>query len=179
MWACRVRVSGGPPWTIRKKFYRIFCSGSWRGHVDFLRMVNALYRSKNEVFATGTGQYLLRGNMYYVYVLLSQKDDNFYIGFSENIQQRLDEHNAGKNRSTRLRRPFKLIYCEGHTSKFDALRREGYFKTNKGKTTLKRILKDALSNNKSKSTHSSQKSNWDNLFPKNYDFRHFSPLFLS
>jgi len=96
--------------------------------------------------------------MYYVYVLLSNKDNNFYIGFTENIKQRLDEHNAGKNRSTRLRRPFKLIYCEEHTSKFDALRREGYFKTNKGKTTLKRILKDALSDNKSKFPPSDQKS---------------------
>ena len=93
---------------------------------------------------------LVQGNnvlrdMYYVYVLLSQKDKNLYIGFTENIQQRLDEHNAGKNVSTRLRRPFKLIYYEGHTSKSDALRREKYFKSSKGKTTLKQILKDALS----------------------------------
>ena len=96
--------------------------------------------------------------MYYVYVLLSNKDNNFYIGFTENVGQRLDEHNAGKNRSTRLRRPFKLIYCEGHTSKFDALRREGYFKTNKGKTTLKQILKDALSNNESKLLYPARKN---------------------
>lgn len=96
--------------------------------------------------------------MYYVYVLLSEKDKNFYIGFTENIDQRLDEHNSGKNVSTKLRRPLSLIYCEGHTSKFDALRREGYFKTNKGKTTLKRILKDALSKNESKLPHSDQKS---------------------
>lgn len=93
---------------------------------------------------TGTGQ-IVGNAMYYVYVLLSEKDNNFYIGFSENVEQRLDEHNAGKNASTRSRRPFKLIYCEGHTSKSDALRREGYFKTSKGKTTLRQILKDALS----------------------------------
>ena len=91
--------------------------------------------------------------MYYVYVLLSQKDKNLYIGFTENIQQRLDEHNAGKNVSTRLRRPFKLIYYEGHTSKSDALRREKYFKSSKGKTTLKQILKDALSEIVPKQSH--------------------------
>ncbi|MFA5144288.1 MAG: GIY-YIG nuclease family protein [Candidatus Omnitrophota bacterium] len=83
--------------------------------------------------------------MYYVYVLLSEKDKNFYIGFTENIEQRLDEHNAGNNVSTRSRRPFSLIYYEGHASKSDTLRREGYFKTSKGKTTLRQILKDALS----------------------------------
>ena len=96
--------------------------------------------------------------MYYVYVLLSKKDDNFYIGFTENIQQRLDEHSAGKNISTKLRHPFELIYYEAHTSKYDALRRERYFKTTKGKATLKQILNDALSNNKSKLSHSDQKS---------------------
>ena len=85
--------------------------------------------------------------MYYVYVLLSEKDNNFYIGFSENVEQRLDEHNAGKNVSTKFRRPFKLIYCEGHTSKSDTLRREKYFKSSKGKTTLKQILKNALVDN--------------------------------
>ena len=96
--------------------------------------------------------------MYYVYVLLSKKDDNFYIGFTEDIQQRLDEHNEGKNVSTKLRRPLSLIYSEGHTSKFDALRRERYFKTTKGKATLKQILKDALSKNGSKLSPSEQKS---------------------
>ena len=87
------------------------------------------------------------GYMYFVYVLLSEKDKNFYIGFSENIDQRLDDHNAGKNISTRERRPFRLVYYEGHTSKADALRREKYFKSSKGKTTLKQILKDALADN--------------------------------
>ena len=87
------------------------------------------------------------GYMYYVYVLLSEKDSNFYIGFSENVEQRLVEHNAGKNISTRERRPFMLIYYEGHTSKADALRREKYFKSSKGKTTLKQILKNALADN--------------------------------
>ena len=110
-------------------------------------MVHALYRRLLlDGRPTGTGQ-LIRSNMYFVYVLLSEKDKNFYIGFSEDVEQRLDEHNAGKNISTRNRRPFKLVYCEGHTSKSDALRREKYFKSSKGKTTLKQILKDALASN--------------------------------
>ena len=96
--------------------------------------------------------------MYFVYVLLSQKDSNFYIGFAENIKQRLNEHNAGKNTSTKLRRPFDLIYYEAHTSKTDALRRERYFKTAKGKTTLRQILRDALSGVKLKRSYSIRKS---------------------
>ncbi|MDD5746564.1 MAG: GIY-YIG nuclease family protein [Candidatus Omnitrophica bacterium] len=83
--------------------------------------------------------------MYYVYVLISLRDYKFYIGFSEDVQARLAEHNSGKNISTQTRRPLKLVYFEAHLSKQDALKRERYFKTAKGKTTLKQILSDSLS----------------------------------
>jgi putative endonuclease len=82
--------------------------------------------------------------MYYVYILLSLKDNKFYAGFSEDIKKRLADHNAGRNTSTKLRRPFELIYYEAHLSKEDALRRESYFKTTKGKSTLRQMLRMAL-----------------------------------
>jgi putative endonuclease len=43
----------------------------------------------------------------------------------------------GKNFSTKNRRPLELIFYEAFPNKFDALKRERYFKTTKGKTTLK------------------------------------------
>jgi putative endonuclease len=82
--------------------------------------------------------------MYYVYVLLSLRDKRFYIGFSEDVKRRLEEHNAGRNTSTKPRRPLELIYYEAHYSKEDALRRERYFKTNKGKSTLKQMLRTTM-----------------------------------
>lgn len=82
--------------------------------------------------------------MYYVYVLLSLKDNKFYIGFSEDIKKRLADHNAVRNTSTKPRRLFKLIYYEAHLNKYDALRREAYFKTTKGKSTLKQMLRTTL-----------------------------------
>jgi len=82
--------------------------------------------------------------MYYVYVLLSLKDDKFYIGFTADLKRRLKEHNSGKNISTKSRRPLKLIYYEAHLSKLDAERRERYFKTTKGKASLKQMLRNFL-----------------------------------
>ncbi len=82
--------------------------------------------------------------MYYVYVLLSLKDKKFYIGFSEDVNKRLADHNAGRNTSTKSRRPFELIYYETHLSKENAFRREAYFKTTKGKSTLKQMLRTTL-----------------------------------
>lgn len=86
----------------------------------------------------------MKGKFYFVYVLRSLKDGLFYIGFSENLKQRLVDHNAGKNVSTKSRRPLELIFFEGFPSKVDALRRESYFKTTKGKVTLRQMLKTSL-----------------------------------
>jgi len=82
--------------------------------------------------------------MFFVYILLSQKDNQFYIGYTQNIERRFQEHNSGNNESTKFRRPFKLLYYECHSHQADALRRERYFKTTKGKSTLRQMLRWAL-----------------------------------
>lgn len=83
--------------------------------------------------------------MFYVYALQSIKDSRFYIGFtSQHPDKRLEGHNKGNTNSTKKCRPFKLLYYEAHTNKKDAGRREKYFKTSKGKSTLKQLLRTAL-----------------------------------
>ena len=83
--------------------------------------------------------------MYYVYVLHSLKDRNLYIGSTGNIERRKQDHDYGEVASTATRRPLKMIYYEAHLSKKDALRREKYFKTTKGKSTIKQMLRETLS----------------------------------
>lgn len=81
---------------------------------------------------------------YCVYVLISLKDRNLYVGYTTDLQKRLTAHFDGKVDSTAARRPFRLIYCEYHHSMSDAKRREQYLKTSAGKTALKLILRDVL-----------------------------------
>jgi len=88
--------------------------------------------------------------MYYVYVLRSMQDEKLYIGYSSDLKRRLKEHQTGGSKSTKGRLPFKLIYYEAHTSETDARRRERYFKTDKGKSSLKQILRNVLRDNRSK-----------------------------
>ncbi|MDD2703233.1 MAG: GIY-YIG nuclease family protein [Candidatus Omnitrophica bacterium] len=82
--------------------------------------------------------------MYFVYVLYSGEDRKFYIGYTENLNRRLSEHKSGNVYSTsRIKNPI-LVYYEAYISCEDARRREQYFKTSKGKRTLKLMLRDTL-----------------------------------
>ena len=84
------------------------------------------------------------GRYRYVYVLESQKDGKFYVGYTKDLQKRLEEHNNGRVPSTKERRPMTLIYWEGCMSQKDATRREKYLKTTWGKRYIKGRLKDYL-----------------------------------
>ena len=82
--------------------------------------------------------------MYYVYIFQSQKDKKLYIGFTSNLKKRIRKHQAGEVTSTKTRRPLRLIFYEAFLVKQDALRRERYFKTQKGKASLKQIIRNSL-----------------------------------
>ena len=81
---------------------------------------------------------------YYTYVLKSEKDKNFYVGYTNNIKRRLNEHNNGKVKSTINRRPLILVYWEGCLTQKDALKREKYLKTAWGKRYIKNRLLNYL-----------------------------------
>ena len=83
--------------------------------------------------------------MHYAYVLFSLTDHKLYIGFTSDLKRRIAEHNRGGTISTKCRRPLKLIYYESHISENDARRRESYFKTEKGKSSLRQMLRTTLS----------------------------------
>jgi len=82
---------------------------------------------------------------FYVYVLKSDRDGKFYTGYTKNIKQRFEEHQKGRVKSTKDRRPLKLIYYEGCLSQQDATHREKYLKTFHGKMFLNNRLKSYLS----------------------------------
>jgi putative endonuclease len=77
--------------------------------------------------------------IYKVYILKSKKDNKRYIGFTNNLDKRLVEHNNGKATATKNRRPFELIYYERFENKFEAAKREKFFKSGIGREFLKNI----------------------------------------
>ena len=73
----------------------------------------------------------LRVNMFFVYVLKSLKDNKFYIGSTNNLERRIQDHNRGKSKSVKNRGPFKLIYKKEYQTRLEALRREKEIKSYK------------------------------------------------
>lgn len=70
--------------------------------------------------------------MYYVYILQSQKDKSFYAGYSENLKQRLKDHEWRSPKYSSSKAPFTLVwYCEFRDKK-KALDFEKYLKSGSG-----------------------------------------------
>jgi len=83
---------------------------------------------------------------YYIYVLQSFKNRNLYIGLTNNLRKRVEEHNRKKSFATKPYIPWQLIHYEAYRNEKDARRREKYLKTNQGSRLLKRMLKEYFYN---------------------------------
>jgi putative endonuclease len=82
--------------------------------------------------------------MEYVYILLSEKDKQFYVGYTKDLSERMKLHHSGQVASTKSRRPVKLVYYEACLNQEDTTRRERYLKTSWGKRYIKNRLKEYL-----------------------------------
>jgi len=81
---------------------------------------------------------------YFVYILRSLKDGSFYIGYTSNLDRRLEEHNLGESRYTKKKKPWEIFYFEIFRSKREALKREQFLKKQKN-TSFYMKLKDRSS----------------------------------
>lgn len=81
---------------------------------------------------------------WFVYILHSMKDHGLYVGCTNNTEERLKDHNAGKVLSTRNRRPLVCIHVEEYTDKAEAFNRERFLKSLWGGRFKRKILNNYL-----------------------------------
>jgi putative endonuclease len=79
--------------------------------------------------------------MYYVYILQSKKDGQFYTGMTTDLQRRLYEHNGGFVTSTKSRIPFELLHSEIFNSREQACTKEKWLKSGVGREFRNSLLK--------------------------------------
>ena len=81
--------------------------------------------------------------MYCVYVLKSLKSGRYYIGYSEDPDRRLCEHNSGKVFSTRNYRPWIKVYLETFSTELEAIRREREIKSKKSRRYVENLINNS------------------------------------
>ncbi len=74
--------------------------------------------------------------MFYVYVLRSLSNGKRYVGQTSNLDKRFKAHNSADSRYTKSGIPWKLIYSETYKTRSEAMKRELYLKTGKGREFL-------------------------------------------
>ena len=77
--------------------------------------------------------------MIFVYAIRSIYRKNIYVGMTNNLERRLNEHNNGENRSTKAYKPFELVYFEEFKTRMEARNKEKYLKSGIGKEFLKKL----------------------------------------
>jgi putative endonuclease len=67
--------------------------------------------------------------MFYTYILRSLRDNTYYYGVTQNLEERLKEHNHGRIKFTKGHRPYIIHYFESFNERQEALKRERFFKS--------------------------------------------------
>ena len=78
--------------------------------------------------------------MFFVYILRSESTAHLYTGYTEDVTQRLGQHNEGLTKSTKNRGTWKLVHSEEFATRAEAMRREKFLKSGQGRSELRRIL---------------------------------------
>ncbi|MFM8460423.1 MAG: GIY-YIG nuclease family protein, partial [Chthoniobacterales bacterium] len=62
-----------------------------------------------------------------------------YVGSTQNIEERLAQHNSGQSLATKHGIPWKLLHSEEFATRAEAVQRERFFKTGKGRDLLDKL----------------------------------------
>ncbi len=76
---------------------------------------------------------------FFFYVIQSEIDGSFYRGHAEDLHYRVKKHNNAESRSTKAKRPWRLVYFEKFSTRSEAFKREQFLKSPKGWTDWQKI----------------------------------------
>ena len=80
-------------------------------------------------------------NMFFIYIIYSIKIDQYYIGQTKNLENRLYRHNNSGSKSTKKANDWTLKYTEGFTTRSLALKRETEIKGKKSRSYIESLIR--------------------------------------
>ena len=78
--------------------------------------------------------------LFYLYIIYSEKRNKYYIGYTANLEARIEKHNLGATSSTRSGIPWILVYSEEFDNKSDAIKREIAVKKKKSRKYIESLI---------------------------------------
>jgi len=75
--------------------------------------------------------------MYKIYLLISESNDKTYVGFTDNIDRRKNEHRNQKVKTTKNFGNFRTILLGEANNAAEARQKEKYWKSGTGRKKLK------------------------------------------
>ena len=78
---------------------------------------------------------------HFVYIIKSQKDGTYYVGSTQNLKERIERHNQGRSKYTKVKRPWNLLYFEKHPDRSSATRRESQIKKRKNRGYIESLVR--------------------------------------
>ena len=78
--------------------------------------------------------------MHYLYILQSKKNNRYYVGVTNDIERRLEEHNSGYVKSTAHYRPWTLKRVEEFPDMNLAYQRERFIKAKHSRKIIEIII---------------------------------------
>ena len=77
---------------------------------------------------------------YCVYIIYSEKLDRYYVGYSENITIRLEQHNKGLSAFTAKVSDWKIVYQKSFPTRQQAHQREKKIKSKKSRKYIQWLI---------------------------------------
>jgi len=85
----------------------------------------------------------VNGPMWTLYILQSESSGRFYVGHTNDLERRLEEHQSGQTTSTRNRGPWKVVHCERFETKLPAAYRECQIKSWKSRVGIQALIEES------------------------------------
>jgi len=78
---------------------------------------------------------------YFVYILKSLKEENYYVDSTQDLKSRIERHNQGRSKYTKAKRPWELVYWEKPQDRAAAMKQEREIKARKSKDYIESLAR--------------------------------------
>ncbi len=78
--------------------------------------------------------------MYWVYILRSDSADRYYVGQTDNLENRINAHRSGRGKYTRIASDWHVIFRKEYETRTQAQKVENFIKRQKSRVFIEKII---------------------------------------